>query len=670
MTLKGFFKECHKKEVFKMLSIYIVSSWVLLQVLALLVEPLGLPIKSVTILIVVLLIGFPIYIYYVWKFRLLKYEIQQTEDPTTPYNKSAFQKMYFSSLFVVTLISGIAVTIIIKNNFNSSGLKLNAIDVKNKIAVLDFENTTGNNDLDHIGEIAANWIIHGITENEVAEVISSKIVDDYTSVLKTQAGSANLNNLLKNYLKPEKIIEGMFYMEKGKLLLQGSIKNGLLDQTLISFETVECDPDSPLDCAEELKQNILGYLSTEGKTNESGYIQLENRKTSYYEEKPPKYEAFKYMINALDVNNDDENHLKLLQKAVEIDSSFLEPKFHIMAYYYNKGAFAKTDSLMKTVSNNLNLNRRQKNWLLFYQSIINGKYDKLYKAIMREYEDASLDLTTNQTTMTIALQYVNKPEDIKAIYDVIPMEDMVIENCEECEYRYYLKGLADVELKNYNSTIETLLPITNTIDANYLKRPLISAYVKADRLNELDAYLSEFGLSASIDDINYLYIYTGMQLLNASRSEEAQNYFEKVISSKNSASNKRYIALAYYYNKDYTNAETLLAGMVKNDPKNIEFLVHLAISYYNNDKEEQAIQLIEQLNDIRAEYQYGAVDYGIAQYYATTNDQRKALEYILKSIVQGNYFTPTSYHHDPHFNQIKQHPVFKGHLNYWKNKLL
>ena len=100
MNLKGFVKECHKKEVFKMLSIYIVSSWVVLQVLALIASPLGLPEKSVTYLIIILLLGFPIYIYYIWKFRLLKYEIQQTEDPTIPYNKSAFQKMYFSSLFV------------------------------------------------------------------------------------------------------------------------------------------------------------------------------------------------------------------------------------------------------------------------------------------------------------------------------------------------------------------------------------------------------------------------------------------------------------------------------------------------------------------------------------------------------------------------------------------
>jgi len=43
MNLNKFLKECNKKEVFKKLSIYIVSSWILIQVLAITWEPLGLP---------------------------------------------------------------------------------------------------------------------------------------------------------------------------------------------------------------------------------------------------------------------------------------------------------------------------------------------------------------------------------------------------------------------------------------------------------------------------------------------------------------------------------------------------------------------------------------------------------------------------------------------------
>ena len=48
MKLKEFVKECNEKEVFKNLSIYIVSSWVLIQVFSVMWEPFGLPQNSLT----------------------------------------------------------------------------------------------------------------------------------------------------------------------------------------------------------------------------------------------------------------------------------------------------------------------------------------------------------------------------------------------------------------------------------------------------------------------------------------------------------------------------------------------------------------------------------------------------------------------------------------------
>lgn len=671
MNLKRFVQECHKKEVFKMLSIYIVSSWVILQVLALITSPLGLPERLVTYLIIILLIGFPIYIYYVWKFRLLKYEIQQTEDPTTPYNKSAFQKMYFSSLFVISLLSGIAITLIVKNNFGSN-FSLEELKGNDKIVILDFENTTGNKELDNVGRIAARYISHGITENEVGQVISSKIVNDYTSVIKSQAGTTiDLNNLLKNYLKPGKVIEGAFYMEKDTLLLQGSIKDGLIDKTLISFETIKCDPNAPLDCAKKLKQDILGYLSTEDRQDESGYINKDNKKVSYYEESPPNYEAYEYLTNALANLSNDEVHLTLLNKAIEKDPNFFEPKTHIMAYYYNKGLFAITDSLIKNVVVNSKLNTRQKNWMFFYESIISGKNDKTYRAIKNEYDVASLDMNTNQTTMTIALQYVNRPEDIEAIYNEIPMDDMILENCVRCGFRYYLKGLADVELGKYNKVIKTLVPVTNIIEANYLKRPLISAFVKSGQISEFEKYLSDFALTASNQDMDYLNLFTGIQFLNAKNIDEANKYFNKIITNSNSNTNKSDLAKAYYFKGDYTNSVNLYKTLHEAEPSNIEYLVHLSISNFNNGNFEASKTQIEQLDNLRTDYQFGAIDYGWAQYYASIGDKDRAIEFLERSVAQGFNYTPTTFQHDFHFKTIKDTPEFNNRImNYWKNKTL
>jgi tetratricopeptide (TPR) repeat protein len=658
MNLKGFVQECHKKEVFKMLSIYIVSSWVVLQVLALITEPLGLPIKSVTYLIIILLIGFPIYIYYIWKFRLLKYEIQQTEDPDTPYNKSAFQKMYFSSLLVVSLLSGIAITLIIKNNFGDN-FSLQKIQGNDRIAVLEFTNNTNDEKLNIIGKITANWIIHGITEKEVGQVISPKLVSDYANIVKSQAGAIDINNLLKSYFRPGKIILGDFYKENNELLLQGSIKDGLTDKTLISFETISCDPNSPLDCVEALKQKILGYLRIEGD------------EVKYYESAPPNFKALQYNQIALDNLDNDAILIEFLDKAIEADSNFFEPKIHKIAYYYNTGQYKIADSLRNLIGNKSNLSPRQANIMLFYESILKGKNDKAYRAHKLEYEIAFKGLATNMSHMTIALQLVNRPEDIEAIYNEIPMDDMILENCLRCGFRYYLKGLADVELGNYAEVIKTLTPITHIIEANYLKRPLIMAYVKSGQFVELENYLSDYALTADIEDVDYLSTFAGIQLIISNHIEEANKYFNKIITRKSPLACESHLSQAYYYKGDYLNAQPLYKSLHEEQPKNISDLVQLAICNFNNGNYEAAKTYIETLDNLRSDYQFGAVDYGWAQYYTSIGDKDKALEYLLKAVSQGFNYTPSSFQNDPHFKTIKDSPEFKNRImNYWKNKTI
>ena len=138
MNLKSFFKECQNKDVFKMQSIYVVSSWVLLQVLALTWKPLGLPEKSVTYLIILLLIGFPLYILYIWKANVSPLEKEVIVlDKTELKKKAAFKKMYFTILGITAILCFVAVSLIINKNFKSIA-ELPSVNQSDKIVVLKF----------------------------------------------------------------------------------------------------------------------------------------------------------------------------------------------------------------------------------------------------------------------------------------------------------------------------------------------------------------------------------------------------------------------------------------------------------------------------------------------------------------------------------------------------
>ena len=112
MKFKNFLKVCHEKEVFKKLSLYVVFSWVLLQVISLISDAIGLSKNVLTYSLIILLIGLPTYIFYVWKTYLKNIKPVATNDTIAdqneknPRNTLSFQTYYFMSLGMISFVIG------------------------------------------------------------------------------------------------------------------------------------------------------------------------------------------------------------------------------------------------------------------------------------------------------------------------------------------------------------------------------------------------------------------------------------------------------------------------------------------------------------------------------------------------------------------------------------
>ena len=153
MKFKEFLKVCHEKEVFKKLSLYVVFIWVLIQVISTIWEPMGLPKDTISFSIIIMVISFPVYIYYIWKTHLkniysVKNKRLKVEDrEKTGKSHLNFQSYYFVSLGIISFISGLLVVLVFYNKF--SGISISEeIQYQDKIAVLKFANKTGGDDLD------------------------------------------------------------------------------------------------------------------------------------------------------------------------------------------------------------------------------------------------------------------------------------------------------------------------------------------------------------------------------------------------------------------------------------------------------------------------------------------------------------------------------------------
>ncbi len=652
MKLKSFIKSCHDKEVFKMLSIYVVSSWVLLQVTALIWKPLGLPEKSVTYLIILLLIGFPFYGFYIWKTSVAPLEKEAIVlDAFELKEKASFKKMYFSALAFIAVINIVIVFLIINKNFAET-IVLPTVKPSDKIAVLKFGNNTGDPAYDIIGKMAADWIMHGITENKAGQVISNEVVDEYASALKINNTLGDVNSVVKEYLRPSKIISGNFYLKNNKLLFQCIVKDGNKDETLIAFETNDCSTNDALKCIDELKEQILGFLMTEG------------RKKEMLQESPPKYHAYKYLLEAKN-NDNGEKHLQLLNQSIEADADYFEPKVLKVAHYYNTGNFIKADSLLKAIEPDSKNNLRQLNLLNTYRALLAGNNKRVYNTTLEEFAMTPFDLKSNKSAMVVALQFVNQPSAVAPIFKVIKMDSMDIRNCQDCVLRIYVKALSDIELKSYDAAIKLLEPVGDISEETLLKKPLITAYVRSGNDAKATAFLNKFELTNKLETFQDLSLFTAREYLLLGNTSKATEYLEKIISLPANISEKTLRAEAFYFKNDYADAEKLLKELYAKSPEDVDILTKLAICNFKMNRVKQAEKFLKNLESLRGLYQYGSIDYALAQFYAVSENKNEMDNRLMRAVADGKMFTPQSFQNDPHFVKYKDTPSFKKMLNYW-----
>jgi len=575
----------------------------------------------------------------------------------------------FTALFVITLFSVFSASLIVRANFiNENEISTFTSPYKdtdnNRIAILKFENNTTQDDLDVVGKMAEDWIMHGISQNNIGQVISPKNVQEYSKVLKASIIPTGENSVLKEYLKPSQIVNGSYYLNNGRLLMQCSVLDGTTNSVLVSFDPVQCGADNPLDCIEALKQRILGYFISRGKDKQVGL-----------EETPPKFEAYQLFLEACDISYFEAEHIRILNEAIAADSTFFKPKVDRISAYYNQDQFAMADSLLQVLNEDRYLtNTRQKNILLSYEGLLSGDNRKAYKYWMEDYKLEPFNLELNSSAITLALQFVNKPQEIDTIYNAYGLNEKDLDvNNVNVETRFYIKGMANLEMGKVKETIELMQPFRGIKmkTHDWYKEVLIRAYAIDGNKDSVDVLMDHIKL---FSDLNYYYkscLVTGNEFLRAGNVPAANEYYDRLISSiaenkdDNSQEELELLARAYFYKEDYQKAQDLLERIVpeSNDP--ITFKTYLAMSYNKNGDIKKAETLLKQIDKMRSDYQYGDVDYSMARYFAIAGDEDKTMEYLLNAVAAGKRFNPDDFQHDILFKPYVGAEAFNLIMNYW-----
>jgi tetratricopeptide (TPR) repeat protein len=317
---------------------------------------------------------------------------------------------------------------------------------------------------------------------------------------------------------------------------------------------------------------------------------------------------------------------------------------------------------------------RQKNILSSYESLMAGDNRNAYKYWLEEYKLEPFNLELNSTAMVLALQYVNKPRDIDTIYTAFGLkdQDLDVEN-EYLETRFYVKGMTNLELGRVQETIELLLPFSGIKmkDYDWLKEVLIRAYAIKGNKDSVDVLIDHIKLFADLKNYHKSCLITGNEFLRVGNVPAAHDYYDRLITSMaenkglNSQQEREFLARAYFYKKDYQKAQDILENILKESKDQITFTAYLAMACYKNGHPKKAETLLDRLDDLRSDYQFGEIDYALARYYAIAENEEKVMDYLLKAVAAGKRYNPAEYQHDILFKPYVGTEGFNRIMNYW-----
>ncbi len=204
----GLLSELRRRNVFRVATVYLIASWLLIQVAETVFPALQLPEWTVTFIVVVLAILFPIAVIFAWAFELTPEGLRKTAEvePASSITARTGQKINY-------LIIGILAAAVLFLVLTHDGLKDNAVSEERStagttaaqsIAVLPFVNMSGDEDNEFFSDGLSEELLNVLAQVDglrVAARTSSFYFKDSNEDIRSIAGKLGVDHLLEGSVR-------------------------------------------------------------------------------------------------------------------------------------------------------------------------------------------------------------------------------------------------------------------------------------------------------------------------------------------------------------------------------------------------------------------------------------------------------------------------------------
>ncbi|MEA3460877.1 MAG: hypothetical protein U9R49_03285, partial [Bacteroidota bacterium] len=318
MNLRKYIAELKKRHVFKAGLAYLIGAWVFIEVSALVLDAFSAPPYFLKTILVVVTIGFPIWLVFSWIYDLTPEGIKKTEksNQTASKNPKINQRLNRAIIAFLT----IAVTLLVVNQFRSSpeNKSLKGESIENSIdliAVLPFFNTKADPETDYLGFAMADQIIGGLIYINNIAVRPSASIRQYEQQAIDPAK-------VGEDLQVDYVLIGNYLKEANTIRLNVELIH-VQSNNIIWRKPIEVDYRSAFELQDIVAQEVIQGMNVQFSQKELNRIQKD------IPNDPLAYEYFLRSISYENTNEGDQLAIKMLENSIELDSTYAPAYYHL-----------------------------------------------------------------------------------------------------------------------------------------------------------------------------------------------------------------------------------------------------------------------------------------------------------------------------------------------------
>ncbi len=404
--LTQFWTELKRRKVVRVMAMYAATAFIIMEAGDIMLPRLGLPDWTVTFIIVLLIIGFPISIILSWIFDITPEGVVKTAPNSVDAKKEIQAKppgrLFTVSNIVITILIAIVVILAYPKVFKKDKSTFNkAVENKKVIAILPFMNNTGDSSNDHWEYGISELLISALsTSNELTVIDNQTINEVVTNVESIQTASIGPDIAkevaarikVKSYISGNYLLAGSTFRINLKLIDTKSSK-------VLKTGYVEGKIDSIFSMVGSLSNTIKSYLEI-AIIGEGTDIEI----TDYVTTSSP--EAYRYFIQGMERlwAGDDKAYLKF-SKAIEIDSTFTSAYFFRSIYNSSRAAYSRAKrDMMKAYEGKHMLSMKMQLWLEAFNSQYINKDP--YRSISYFKEVTEIDPFSRLNWLWLGMSYL------------------------------------------------------------------------------------------------------------------------------------------------------------------------------------------------------------------------------------------------------------------------